>query len=392
MSPITWILATYAGLFCSLWAFFYLSVTRAVLSIPIFEDQQPPEPTHWPSVSVIVTACDEAKSIGPAVSSLCEVDYPNLEIILVNDRSTDGTGGIIDEMTRRDGRIQTLHIDHLPGGWLGKVHAQHRGTEKCSGDWILYTDADIHFRAGALRRAVACAMAQQADHLTLMPSPRAKSFGLDVVIRAFGMMLIYAARADRVGRPGSDAYIGIGAFNLVKRSALEATEGFSWLRMDVADDVGLGLLLHRNKAKSRVLATLEDVSLDWYESIGQMFGGLEKNLFGPGAHYSVVRMAAIVGFIWALVPAPLVALLFGGTLHLWIFGVIALSACLVAAVAGAAKFRQRLLPSLFIPAGQLLISLMMLRSGVLCLLRGGIVWRGTWYSIKDLRAGQRVRL
>lgn len=392
MSIADWILAIYAVIFCGLWTFYYLSVTRSVLSIPVFEDQRPPEPSRWPRVSIIVAARDEAKTIGPAVLSLCGLDYPDLEIIVVNDRSTDRTGEILEDLCRRDGRIQTVRIDRLPEQWLGKVHALYRGTEKSGGDWILYTDADVVFRADTLRRAVAYATAQQSDHLTLMPSLRPESFWLDTVIRAFGMMLIYQLKVDRVGRPGSGAYVGIGAFNLVKRSALDATGGFSWLRMEVADDVGLALLLHRKGAKSLALMTLNSVSLDWYESIGGMFRGLEKNLFGPGAHYSAVRLAAIVGLTWAMIPAPFVALWAGGMLHLWIPGVLALASTLAAAVAGGRKFRQSIGPSLFIPAGQVLISLMMLRSGILCLLRGGIVWRGTRYSIEDLRAGQRVKL
>jgi hypothetical protein len=392
MSVSDWIITTYAGLFCILWIYFYLSVTRAVLSIPIFEEQDPPEPAEWPRLSVIVAARNEAKTIGPAVASLSALDYPSLEIIAVNDRSTDETGEILAERSRRDGRIQILSIDHLPEKWLGKVYALHRGTQKSSGEWILYTDADVVFRADTLRRAVACAIAERVDHLTLMPSLRPKSLWLDAVIRAFGMMIIHTLKADRAGRPGSSAYIGIGAFNLVKRSALDRTEGFEWLRMEVADDVGLGLLLHRSGAKTKVLFTLEDVTLHWYESIGQMFAGLEKNLFGPGAHYNAARLVAIVGIVWAQVAAPVVALLPGRERYLWILGVLALASVPAAAVAGKIKFRQRMLPSLMIPAGQLLISVMMLRSGFLCLLRGGIAWRGTRYALKDLRAGQRVRI
>src|SRR6185369_2740694 len=105
--------------------------------------------------SVVVPACNEARTIERALTSLLAQDYPDLEIVLVDDRSSDETGAIIEHLAASDRRISAIHVRELPAGWLGKVHALQRGLERARGELVLFTDADIHFAPGALRRAVA---------------------------------------------------------------------------------------------------------------------------------------------------------------------------------------------------------------------------------------------
>jgi glycosyltransferase involved in cell wall biosynthesis len=387
-----WILAAYAVLACLAWCILYLRTAYKVLHIPLFEKEDPPVPEHWPRLSVVVAARDEADTIEQAASTLLGQDYPELEIIMVNDRSTDETGRIIREIARREVRVKAVHVEHLPEGWLGKVHALHLGTEKSSGEWILYTDADVHFRQGTLRRAVALALAREADHLCLMPEVRTGSFCLGVVMSAFKVLFAWTTRIADAGKPGSRAVVGAGAFNMVRRAALEKTEGFQWLRMEVGDDLGLGLMLSRSGAKSHFAIAQEHLGVTWYPSLGAMFRGMEKNLFGVGARYSLARMSMSVLLLWALVPAPLVAFLYTDVPWLRFFGAAACLSLGLFAAAGKIRFRSGMLHTLLAPAGQLVISLMMLRSGILCTLRGGILWRGTRYKTGDLRAGQQLKL
>lgn len=383
---------SYVSLFCAACFVFYWRATRAIFSIPIFEEQTPPIPENWPRLSIVIAACNEADTIGPALSTLLQQNYPDLEIIVVNDRSTDRTGEMIEAFARKDSRVHPMHVKHLPDKWLGKVHALHLGTHKSQGDWILYTDADIHFRPGTLRKAVAVAISAKVDHLAIMPVPKTNSFWLDIVIKAFGLLFMEGTHAADLEKPGSDAVVGVGAFNLVKKSALDKTEGFEWLRMEVGDDVGLGLLLKNSGAKTRLMVALKDVSLTWYSSLGGMFEGLEKNMFGVAARYQFVRLFIYVLLIWAVVMAPLVAVTYSGVPYLWVFAL----AAVFFLVSGAWKVKQRhghsWLPLLLIPIGQLIISLILLRSGLMCAWRGGIVWRGTLYRLEDLRAGQRLKL
>lgn len=392
MSVIDWIVTLYSILFCLAWcaSFFMVHIFRR---IRIFEKANPPLPRKWPRLSVVIATCNDAGTIEGAVDTLLHQDYPDLEIILVNDRSTDETGRIIERIARRDPRVRTVHIQHLPPGWLGKVNALHAGTQTSSGEWVLYTDADVYFQQGTLRKAIAFVLADRSDHLSLLPIPRAPSFWLGVVLQTIGGVFVLATRAAQIGKPGSKAFIGTGAFNLVRKAALDRTEGFPWLRMEVVDDVGLGLMLHRSGATSSFAITLHEVSFTWYPSLSAMFKGLEKNFFGILAFYSIARMIIIVLLAWAYALAPLVALLYSVKIpFLLIVGLVAYLFIVAGAFGVKIAFRQKLLPLLFVQVGHVLTSLMLLRSGILCVLRGGIIWRGTEYPIDKLRAGHRVKV
>jgi glycosyltransferase involved in cell wall biosynthesis len=392
MSIIDWIIIPYCILFCAAWCASFL-VVYLFRRIRIFEKANPPFPRKWPRLSVVIATCNDADTIQKAVDTLLQQDYPDLEIVVVNDRSIDGTGRIIERIARRDPRVRTVHIQHLPPGWLGKVHALHVGTQKTSGEWILYTDADVYFRKGALRKAIAFVLADHSDHLALLPVPRAPSFWLGVVLQVIGGVFVLGTKTAHLGKPNSKAFVGAGAFNLVRKAALDRTEGFPWLRMEVVDDVGLGLMLQRSGAASSFAVTLEDVSFTWYPSLGAMFKGLEKNFFGVLAFYSVARMIMIVVLAWAYALAPLVAILYAVKIPLLFFvGLIAYLFLVAGAVGVKITFRQKLLPLLLVQVGYILLSLMLLRSGIMCLLRGGIIWRGTTYPLDKLRAGHRVRV
>jgi len=216
---------------CSLWIFGFLYLSWAALRLPQFHRLQFHPPQHWPSLSIVIPACNEAANIESAVETLLWQDYPNFELILVDDRSTDGTGEIIDRLAARDPRIRALHVRALPDGWLGKVHALERGVEVANGDWLLCTDADVHFADGTLRLAVSWAVKQQLDHLALAPLAVQRSFLLDIVVRTFGLLFLISTRAAGLNRSGSRGFAGVGAFNLVRRACFRRTPGFQWLRL-----------------------------------------------------------------------------------------------------------------------------------------------------------------
>jgi glycosyltransferase involved in cell wall biosynthesis len=154
---------------CIAWCTGFLYLAWAFVRLPRLERENVPVPSRWPRLSVIIPACNEAAHLESAVETLVQQDYSDLEIILVNDRSTDATGAIIDRLAKNDPQIRALHIRKLPGGWLGKVHALHCGVAKARGEWLLFTDADVHFAPETLRRALAHVLQLQADHLALIP-------------------------------------------------------------------------------------------------------------------------------------------------------------------------------------------------------------------------------
>ena len=242
------------------------------------------EPDRWPLVSVLVPARNEEDNISAAVRSLLEIDYPELEVILINDRSSDRTGEIIDRLAAEDARIRPLHIETLPDGWLGKVHALHRGIEISRGDWLLFTDADIHFAPPVLKKAVAYSLQYQRGFVALIPSFRETSLLVGATQAAFGAMLLSLLDFSRISDPGSPTAMGIGAFNLAQRSCLDSREGLEWLRMEVADDAGLALMMKRRGARIDVLSGQALIEVDWYPTLPAMLDGVMQR-FIVGANY-----------------------------------------------------------------------------------------------------------
>src|SRR4030088_3092556 len=135
-------------------------------------DRRPATPSGEPRVSIVVPARNEEEHIRETLVQLLALDYSNYEIIAVNDRSTDRTGQAMDEVAaspQAHGLLKVIHISELTSGWLGKTHAMWTAGQHASGDWLLFTDADVLFKPDSLRRAVAYAEAKQADNAVLYP-------------------------------------------------------------------------------------------------------------------------------------------------------------------------------------------------------------------------------
>ena len=378
-----------------LWIYGLLYLFWARLRLPQFHRLVVAAPLQWPLLSIVIPACNEAANIEASVESLLQQEYPNFELILVDDRSTDGTGQIIDRLALRDRRIRALHVQSLPAGWLGKVHALDRGVTVATGEWFLFTDADVHFAPGTLRQAISWVTANRIDHLALAPLAVQQSFLLDIVVHTFMLLFLIGTRAAGINRPNSRSFVGVGAFNLVRRAAFQRTLGFPWLRLEPCDDVGLGLMVKRAGGRCYFAFAQQHLTVVWYPSVAAMFKGLEKNLFGSTANYRWwVTVIGAFG-LWAMAAAvPLAAfvgmtesrgLLFGAGLAALVLHV----AFSLGALSQGWRSRFSLL---FAPAGLVMIGAMMLHAAWKCLAQGGIDWRGTRYPLEQLRAGQRVKL
>lgn len=377
------------------WQIFALRAAYHGSSIRQLKDLIVPMPARLPKLSVIVTARNEERMMEQDMASLVGVAYPDIEFIVVDDRSTDRTGEIIDGFAARDGRIKPIHITELPTGWLGKVNALNIATTHASGEYLLFTDADIRFERDVLERAVAFCEAERLDHLSMLPGDRSQSdrFLLPIFVLAFGAMFLVQTKARKIGKKGSDAWTGVGAFNLVRRTVFEKTPGFEWLKMEVLDDGGLGLMMKRAGAHSAILGADGLLSFEWYHTLGEAISGLEKNGFAGFANYSYLRAALLVLRMWVEVLLPfMVAAVYGNWLLL---GVTVLLYFVVPGVFAFAMRRTLQTKPLFValmPVGYLIVSVAILNSMFKFWREGGIRWRDTFYPIDALRAGKRVKL
>lgn len=333
-------------------------------------------------------ARDEAAALPGAAATWASQDWPDLELLLVDDRSADGTADVMRSIARRDARVRVVTIGSLPDGWLGKVHALRAGSDIATGEWLLFSDADVHAAPDAVRRAVAYATAGGLGHLTVLPRFEGGTFLLRAAMSAFALLYFLVINGRRVGTPGSGIAVGVGAFNLVRRDALRATPGFEWLRLEVIDDLGLGQMLNAAGVQGGVAAGADLAWLEWYPDLPGMIRGLEKNAFA--AHgFSLGKTAAGSATVLALAGGLAAGAVAGGPA-----GLVALAGWLVFTVAAA--FTIRALGgspgwALAVVPGFVLNVWITVRSALVCTRRGGIVWRGTFHALADLRAMRRVR-
>ena len=252
---------------------------------------------------------------------------------------------------------------------------------KASGSWLLFADADVHMAPGALRRAMAYAAEHSIDHLAAVPDLWPSSLPVDAAVALFCRTFMVAMRLWAVPDPKSDAAIGVGAFNLVRREAFRRSAGFSWLRMEVGDDLGLGMMLKQSGARCCLVNAHSLLGLHWYRSLREMAHGAEK-AYASAARCSLAPMSLLAIVLVLMEWAPLVVLACGAGFPiigqipglLW-SGVAMLAAAIGSSVILARWSRSRLLPALLFPLAALLAGGILLRSGWLGYRRGGILWR-----------------
>jgi cellulose synthase/poly-beta-1,6-N-acetylglucosamine synthase-like glycosyltransferase len=372
-------------------------------------DRNPVSPVGNPRVSIMVPARNEEDSIEQALNTLLALDYDNYEVIAVNDRSTDRTGEILDSMEKKprpfdnfragsvspkNGETRTghphpdflvVHHDELPAGWLGKTHAMWTAANEATGEWLLFTDADVLFKPDSLRRALAYAEAERADHVVLFPQMVMKRPGEYMMIAFFQTMFTFGHRPWKVADPTTDDHMGVGAFNLVRRRVYEAVGTYETLRMEVLDDMKLGKLVKKAGFAQRNVFGGDLISIRWAHGAMGVVNNLTKNFF------------AVLSFQWWRTLIAALGLAFvnwGPFLGLWLAHGWARAPYAVALgsmflIYLGMSWRSGIPPYYFVlhPVSTALFIYTLLRSMTLTLWNDGIEWRGTKYPLEELRKG-----
>jgi glycosyltransferase involved in cell wall biosynthesis len=398
-------------------------IVDAALGMPRVADIARPEwdrkdfgPGGEPRVSIIVPARNEEEDIRATLERLLALDYSNYEIIVVNDRSTDRTGSIIDEVidcgpdnsvrvaaasvqreayracvepagenVRSTQKLKAIHISELPAGWLGKTHAMWRAGQQATGDWLLFTDADVLFKPDSLRRAVNFAEKEPADHLVLFPRMIMKQAGERMMIAFFQALFVFGHRPWKVADPKARDHMGVGAFNMVRRSVYEAIGTYRALRMEVVDDMKLGKVIKNAGFAQRNVFGEDLISLYWAKGTFGVVNNLTKNFF------------AVLSFQWPRTIVTIIGLGFlnlGPFLGLWLAHgwaripyAIALASIFLIYYGMSARSAVRPYYFFLHPVSTSLFMYTLLRSMIHTLRNDGIVWRGTKYPLDELRKG-----
>jgi hypothetical protein len=345
-----------------------------------------PETGATPSVTVVVPARNERERIETTVRRLLDQRGVELELVVVDDRSDDGTSGILEGIRREDPRLRVVRVDALPEEWLGKPHACHVGALNARGEWILFTDADVWLAPELIADTIRAADAERADLVCLLPAQKRIGLWGRAATLAFAMMLLITA-----GRANSNqrlAPVGIGAYNLVRAAAYRRIGGYEALRMEVIDDMKLGLLLMHQGSRLRCWTAADEAEMDWAATPRELVRALDKNFIAL-AEMRVGIAAFGVGVMSAGWLMAIAGPLLGG----W-SGYAALAGLMSMVLPGFLFTRQSnwgLLPAILAPLMFPLIPLALARSAWRAWRQGGIRWRETVYPI-DLLRKHRVSL
>nr|BDT28510.1 glycosyltransferase family 2 protein [Bacteriovorax sp. HI3] len=344
------------------------------------------------SVSVVIAVRNGESDIGETLKPLLGNLALN-EIIVVNDRSSDKTQSILASLERENKRLRIIEITDLPAGWLGKVHAIDQGMKAATGDYVLFTDADVMIDSTAIKKALSACLTYKLDHLGVLPRIERGGFFYNMMMSTSVFLFTVSSKPWVSVEKRDSAYVkGVGAFNFVKRESFLKTAGFEWLKMDVADDVALAQLMAMNGGRSMLMRAGEGrPSLHWYENFKGMVYGLEKNIVGGFTNYrlSLVILIPFISLLVSLLPA---AGLFIPHPAVFYSAVVCFFLTILFSLMVKKHSAFSFFEILFFPLGISVLGLILVRSSVICFKNGGIKWSGSFYPLKELKAGTRVKL
>ena len=377
--------------------FFWLAIISLILTVVgtleaalgmrqmIALDNVPPlQRENVPKVSVIIPACNEAATIEPALKSILSLDYADLEVIIVNDRSVDGTGAVLEQMQKQYPGLRIYNISELPEGWLGKNHALQYGAERAWGEYLLFTDADIVMEKSSLARAMYHMLENKLDHMSMFFKNIAPGGLLNALILDAGGGLMLLLKPWKAKDPNSKRYMGVGAFNLVKSTVYKAIDGHKTIAMHPIDDVMIGKVIKHIGFSQDCLLGHNFIQAEWYLTVRGLINGLMKNTF---AFYNYKMTHVLFGVFMVVITniLPLLALLFTSGMTQGLFG----AAVMVRILSFARGFSMTGINpwysvwALVTPYVYIYIAL---KAAITTTINKGIIWRGTYYSLDELKA------
>ncbi|MES2376373.1 MAG: glycosyltransferase family 2 protein [Bacteroidota bacterium] len=338
-----------------------------------------PVVTNEPAVVIIVAVRNEEEDLEKALQSLCNINYKNHRLIVVNDRSTDKTGEILKRFNHP--QLQVITLTDLPDGWLGKNNALYQGYKNSTEEWMLFTDADIEYHPDTISRAFGYVEKRRLDHLSIIPFTRSRSELLNSVLATFRIMLSVFTRPWDACNPNRSGSIGVGAFNLVRRTAYEQVGTHERIRLRPDDDLKLGQNIKRAGLRQDVLNGENYICLEWYKNIGQFINGLMKNTFAVRNYNVMWSIADVTATLLAIaLPIPIM-LIFGDTSIRIMAGLL----CGMQIVYSILTPSNKWWYAFMVPFAGFLMAYILARSAYLTLKQDGIYWRDSFYSLAMLR-------
>ena len=351
-----------------------------------------PPPIQAPLISVCIPARNEERNIRTCVEAMLAQDFPNLEVIVLDDRSGDSTPLILAEIASRDSRLHPINGSDLPKGWAGKPHALFQASAYARGEWLCFVDADTFVTRETLSSCYAKAIETKADMFTIMTFQVLGSFWEKVVMPLVMTALSVGFSPRKVNDPNRKDAIANGQFILIKRSTYDAIGGHESVKDSIVEDKAISEKVKWNGYRLIVADGMRITRTRMYTSLPEMWEGWTKNIYlGLRDQPSMLMLGAFGGFI-SLVAAfflpiwPLTGILWylgGGG---WMAGAVIIQAMLfwVLLIHERAKVARKLEISPWYafttPLGAAVFAAMMLVSTWKVVSGKGVTWKGRVYS------------
>ncbi len=346
-------------------------------------------PTDWPTVDVVIPALNEEDRVESTVRKVLSQDYPHLRLTVVNDRSTDRTGEILDGLAETL-PLRVIHGAPRPTGWVGKTWAISQGAQGATADWLLFVDADVELHPRALATALDQASQENADLVSFIARPEIKTFWQGAIAVTIGEVLFTMYPLHLANDPKSPVAIAAGGFLLVKRSVYDRVGGHEAVRAEIVEDIQFGRLIKKSGGKLSIHLAPDLAWTHMYGTFGDLWRGLRKNAYA-GMEYQLHTYVtgAIGGQIMAW--TPIVATLVGlatGSLPLSLVGLWGIAAQALSVAPLIPYLRISPLFVFSLPLGSLAYTAIA-TSSVWNHYRGRIIWKGVTFSATEVRAAGR---
>lgn len=354
-----------------------LTASLNYFSIPRLGDF--PRAKELPFISILVPARNEAINIRACVESLLAQDYPDFEVLVLDDNSTDDTLTILNKIQKQDARLQILHGAALPFGWLGKHWACHQLAQAAHGEYLLFTDADTRHAPYMLRDSISALLYKNADLLTAFPHEEMLTWGerFTVPILSFSTFCFFPILLAEKFQ-WSIFSVTIGQFMLFHRSAYEAIGGYEAIRAQPVDDVLLGRRLMQAGYRWQLMDGTCHITCRMYQNFSSALAGFTKNLF---AFFDYHLLLYVIGWFWISVSflAPWLVLLQVVLKHPlifpWSLAILAVGEALVMLTLAYHRFRFPLYLLFVYPLSLAIFAFIAVRSLLYSLL-GATSWKG----------------
>jgi chlorobactene glucosyltransferase len=356
-----------------------------------------PPPANAPLLSVCVPARNEERNIRACVEAILRQDYPNFEVIVLEDRSTDGTGAILHSLASQNGKLKVIGGSDLPKGWAGKPHALFQASATARGDWLCFVDADTLLSPTTLSSCYVKAIETKADMFTIMTFQVMGSFWEKVVMPIVMTALSVGFSPRKVNDPKSKDAIANGQFILIKRSVYDAIGGHESVRDQIVEDKAISEKVKWNGYRLIVANGYSIVKTRMYTSLPEMWEGWTKNIYlGLSDRPSLMLLGAFGAFI-LLVAALFLPIwpLLGVYWYLHGGNILALAVTSESLVLWIAIIYARIRVAVgmgispwyafTLPLGAAVFAAMMFTSTWKVISGKGVTWKGRNYRQKSLR-------